>query len=360
VSGVYVTRRRTRTGAARWIVRFRVGGRATALTHAGSFPTLREAKIRRDFVGGELAAGRHPGDALAAMRAAAEKPPAATLREWGDRWLASRLDVDPTTAATYRSATRAIVEGFGANADPAAVAAGDVADWVGRLAEQRSPATCALYLNVARQLFDFAGVEERNPARDRRVRLPKRKREEPLAPLREHTLAILDRVPDGFVLPLVAIEQGGLRVGELVSLTWGDVDAAGSRLRLPGARTKSGQPRWVSLPLWLTEAIEQTCPLEDRVPERRVFAGLTDTQLRTAMRRACTLAKIPNYTPHSFRHRRATRWHHDGVPARELAERVGHANPTLTLNLYSHALDDGEVPEEQLRALITAVRAARP
>jgi integrase len=170
----------------------------------------------------------------------------------------------------------------------------------------------------------------------------------------EHTLAILDRVGPRFVLPLVVIERGGLRVGELVSLTWGDVDAAGSRLRLPGSRTKTGQPRWVPLPTWLTEAIEATCPLEDRVPERRLFPGLTDAQLRTAMRRACTLARIPAHGPHSLRHRRASLWHHDGVSARELADRIGHANPTLTLNVYSHTLPDGEIPEERLRALVAA------
>jgi hypothetical protein len=29
----------------------------------------------------------------------------------------------------------------------------------------------------------------------------------------------------------------------------------------------------VLLPLWLVEAIEMTCPLEDRTPDRRVFQG---------------------------------------------------------------------------------------
>jgi hypothetical protein len=49
------------------------------------------------------------------------------------------------------------------------------------------------------------------------------------------------------------------------------VDAAGSRLRLSASATKREKARWVYLPEWLREAIEATCPLEDRVPERRVF-----------------------------------------------------------------------------------------
>jgi len=36
------------------------------------------------------------------------------------------------------------------------------------------------------------------------------------------------------------------------------------------------QVRWVYLPAWLIEAIEATCPLEARVPERRVFQGITE------------------------------------------------------------------------------------
>jgi hypothetical protein len=54
----------------RYLVRFRLGGRAYPIVHAGSFRTLKEAKARRDFVAGELAAGRNPADALQALSAA--------------------------------------------------------------------------------------------------------------------------------------------------------------------------------------------------------------------------------------------------------------------------------------------------
>jgi hypothetical protein len=40
------------------------------------------------------------------------------------------------------------------------------------------------------------------------------------------------------------------------------------------------------------------------------------------------------------------------VPTKALAERVGHADAALTLNLYSHVLDPGEVPQESLEALL--------
>jgi integrase len=108
-----------------------------------------------------------------------------------------------------------------------------------------------------------------------------------------------------------------------VNLKWDDVDAAGLRLRLPRSATKRDKARWIYLPEWLMEAIEQTCPHEDRIPERRVFQGITEASAYQAMLRACKNAKVPHYSPHDLRHRRITVWHQSGVVARELAERAG-------------------------------------
>ena len=87
-------------------------------------------------------------------------------------------------------------------------------------------------------------------------------------------------------------------------------------------------------------AIEATCALEDRVPERRVFPGITEASAYQAMTRACVLAKVPHHHPHDLRHRRISIWHQSGVPARELAERAGHSRPSMSLDVYSHVLTD--------------------
>jgi integrase len=153
-------------------------------------------------------------------------------------------------------------------------------------------------------------------------------------------------------LLFVVVEQGALRLGEAVSLRWGDVDVAGLRLRLPRSATKRDRARWVYLPEWLMEALEATCPLEDRVTERKVFSGITEASAYQAMTRACRNAKVPHYSPHSLRHRRITMWHQSGVVARELAERAGHARPSMSLDVYSHVLPVEEVARERLSALI--------
>ena len=138
------------------------------------------------------------------------------------------------------------------------------------------------------------------------MKLPKRVREEPQPPPADHVEAILATIGAKWRLLFVTIEQGALRLGEAVNLSWGDVDAAGLRLRLPRSATKRDQARWVYLPDWLMDAIELTCPLEDRVPERKVFQGITEASAYQAMSRACKNARVPHYSPHSLRHRRIT------------------------------------------------------
>jgi integrase len=83
-----------------------------------------------------------------------------------------------------------------------------------------------------------------------------------------------------------------------------------------------------------------------------VFQGITEGAAYGAMTRACKLAKVPHYHPHDLRHRRITIWHQSGVPARELAERAGHARPSMSLDVYSHVMPAEEVADQRLLALI--------
>lgn len=329
-------------------VRYRLGGRAYPLEYGGAFRTMRDARVRRDLIAAEIAAGRNPRALLAAM--VAEPGPTLTTSAWVDRYLDSRLDIDANTKRNYTTALKKVCKTFG-DRDPATITVDEVAAWVATLAETLKAGTLQLYLIAFRLLLDYVGVDP-NPARDPRVKLPKRVRDEPQPPPADHVESILAAIGAKWRLLFVTIEQGALRLGEAVNLTWGDVDAAGLRLRLPRSATKRDQARWVYLPDWLMAAIEATCPLEDRVPERRVFQGITEASAYQAMSRACKLAKVPHYSPHSLRHRRITIWHQSGVPARELAERAGHARPSMSLDTYSHVMPADEVSTEAVQSLL--------
>jgi hypothetical protein len=144
---IMITRRRTKSGP-RHVVRFRLGGRAFPLIHAGSFRTLKEAKARRDLVAGEIAYGRNPADALAQLTHVDTRP-VATLSAWGERWLASRIEVDVNTVKNNRPCLKVICETFG-DRDPSTIATVEIAEWIAEMRERarsraRSASTGSLF-----------------------------------------------------------------------------------------------------------------------------------------------------------------------------------------------------------------------
>jgi integrase len=55
-------------------------------------------------------------------------------------------------------------------------------------------------------------------------------------------------------------------------------------------------------------------------------------------------AGLPSATLHGLRHAHATQLLRDGIPAKVVSERLGHASIALTLDTYSHVLPDMQAP----------------
>jgi integrase len=108
--------------------------------------------------------------------------------------------------------------------------------------------------------------------------------------------------------------------------------------------------RWVTLEV--VEAVDDAAVAAHAALLVSTFLRFSVDGAEKAMASACKAAEIPRFSPHDLRHRRATHWHHDGVPTKALAERVGHADAMLTLNTYSHVLDPEELSQESLEALL--------
>jgi integrase len=346
-----ITTRTTGKGEKRYVVRFRLGGAAYPIQHAGSFKAMKDAKTRRDVVAGELAAGRNPAGLLNAMLAG--PPKRKTIREWTIAYAASRIDHAASTAGKLPSRLAAIDKAFG-DKDPFVITFEDVQAWINELVEKgRKPGTIDNYLGTLRLVLDYAGVEK-NPARDRRVKVPTAIHEEVNPPTGPQFLAMLDKMTN-WHLAAVTMEQTGMAIGETCQLEWGDVDVAENRFRLRRSTVKGqirARARIVQVPEWVMDVIGVTCPLEDRTAERRVFIGLTGSAIRNVMRRACVAAGIPTFSPHDLRHRRATIWHHDGVVAKQLAERLGHSRASMSLDVYSHTMRLEECQPDALQAAL--------
>jgi integrase len=330
MASVSIRRREAKSGT-RFQVRYRLGGRAYPLVHGGSFETLKEARLRRDLVAGELAVGRNPADLLQAM---VERPPVRTFREWAEAYKMSRVDVGAETRKNMLSHLKRLNARFG-DRDPFTITIADCQEWVGENADLK-PASLSRYMATLRQILDFAAVEP-NPARDGRVKLPKIETATVEPPSAEQFEAIIATVPRRWRLPLRVLEQSGMRVGELRDLEWRDVDLAGCRLRIRQGKTAAAR-RWAAVPEWLMQEIDATCPVDDRTPERAVFPGFTPDVAKNVMARACVAAGIPHFHPHDLRHRYASLKLREGVPVTDLAAQLGHSKKSMTLDTYSHVL----------------------
>src|SRR5438128_1905487 len=107
MASAWITTRVTSSGAKRYRVMFRIGGREASPRYAGSFRTQREAKLRRDFIAGELAGARVPDVHLASTAGPV------TIRELAARWQSMRVDVSEGTLQTYKVALGRILPRLG-------------------------------------------------------------------------------------------------------------------------------------------------------------------------------------------------------------------------------------------------------
>jgi integrase len=329
---VWIARRPRRRGGVSYRVMYRAGGRETAPRYAGAFSTMREARIRRDWVAGELAALRMPD-----LRLGVVETPTETVGTAAVRWQASRVDVAEGTAQTYRVALGRVLPLIG-DVPLIDVSVATVTELVAELGSLKRE-SLRKTLSVLAMVLDHEGVQP-NPVRDARVKLPRGERRHVNPPTAAHVEAVFHLLPTGYRLPLLVLDATGMRVGELQALTWGDVDEPRGRWRVSASSSKTGVARWVELPPVLFAAVTEVVPRDDRTPERRVFGGFGADRFRTAVGRACTAAGVPAFSPHDLRHRRVSLLHLGGMPWARIGELVGHGDLVTTARTYTHVVAD--------------------
>jgi len=169
----------------------------------------------------------------------------------------------------------------------------------------------------------------------------------------EEAARLLEAAPVHLRPIIVMALETGMRRGEILGLTWGDVDMRNGMVYV--GETKTNTPRHVpisarlratlaALPRRLrtgyvfTGAIRHTPaggklrrPLNQ--PVGRV--GLPFRDVDTAFRNACTAAGIVDFRFHDLRHTAASHMVMAGVPMRTVGEILGHKTATMT-ERYSH------------------------
>lgn len=159
----------------------------------------------------------------------------------------------------------------------------------------------------------------------------------------------------------------GMRSGELLALTWNDVDLAAGMVavRRTLAGVSDGAPVWQDPK---TPAARRRIPIDPaavevlrqhrrRQAEERLKAGpawqdhglvfctrsgrpVIYTNLYYLMRGIAKRAGVPPIRFHDLRHTHATILLRQGVHPKVVAERLGHSRVAVTLDTYSHVLPD--------------------
>lgn len=151
--------------------------------------------------------------------------------------------------------------------------------------------------------------------------------------------------------PLVLLVLGGgLRLGEALALTWDDLDLtagtvrvtkalvwAGSTPHLGPPKTRSGA-RTVPLPSWALTALTRLPRPVQGGAVFRTAGGRPPTEgaVRQTLRALCEAANVPALHLHDLRHQHASVLIAEGLPVPEVAARLGHASPSVTMSVYAH------------------------
>jgi integrase len=136
----------------------------------------------------------------------------------------------------------------------------------------------------------------------------------------------------------------GLRQGELIRLTWRDLDLKAQRLRI--MRTKTDNPRAVHIPSSAVAALK-ALKASGVVSTKAVFLNESGEPLNRGTLRIRWLeirdaAKLKDFRWHDLRHSCASFLAQNGATLLEIAEVLGHGSTTVTRR-YAHLVQGAPV-----------------
>jgi integrase len=298
----------------------------------------------------------------------------ATFAQLLDRWLeeCKRMDLSPTTMRTYRAQVEQTIRPRLGKVILARLTSKHLDDLYGAMKDEgRSPKTIrnhhAIISSALHQAVRWDWVRTNVADKAKPPRVSQRRI---TAPTVEAVRSVIEAAEqwDPRLAPLLMLAAlTGMRRGELCALRWTDVDferqeldVARSVVVVPGGitekTTKTDRFRIVALDdvgvallarhrvnveRWAHEA-EATLALDAFVFSHAVdgskpFRPDNVTGFFTRVRDSLGLDHV---RLHDLRHFTATQLIGAGVDVRTVAGRLGHSDPSVTLRVYSHALEE--------------------
>lgn len=332
---------------------------------------LKDAEVALEEVRGKLRRGERVS------------PTKATFEEVAKLWFATQSELRPYTRDTYDCALRThLLPRFG-RMKIAQLTEDDVALLVAEMRTAgKSGWTIRGALTPLGRIFGYAvrrGLIGANPM----ARLERGER--PSVGRRD--MRILDRDEIGKVLAAADDEHRtllataiftGLRHGELLGLTWSNVDLEGGSVKVRRQLTRSGRREEPKTPQAVRDV--PLSPLlgselrkhrlrsrftrdEDLVFPSAAGQGMDQSVSRRALAKAVKAAGLDggDRSPlrfHDLRHTFASLSIAGGQSVVSVANQLGHSSPDLTLKVYSHLFDAEEHAERARNTLDQAFTAA--
>jgi integrase len=179
--------------------------------------------------------------------------------------------------------------------------------------------------------------------------------------------ALLSAAPPRYRLAIATGLFAGLRLSEVLGLTWSDVDLGGAQLRVGYQMGRDGKRRSLKTPAARREVILMES-LGRQFAGRRlasrhsaaadlVFTTVTGRGVghRNLTARGLEAARdragLPDVTFHTLRHTFASMLIAQGRDPVFVARQLGHTNPAVTLRVYGHLFDAARHAHEARAAL---------
>ena len=297
----------------------------------------------------------------------------ATLAEYLRAWIDGSANVSPKTGERYGELIeRQIVPHLGAT-KLQKLLPDHVQQWHGKLiGEGLAPRTVGHAHRVLRRALADAVKNGTTIARNvAAVHSPPRVEETEIEILSPDQIGAVLKALDGHsIFPIVSLALAtGMRRGELLGLQWQDIDLDAATLRVERAveetkkglrlkppKTKRGR-RNVKLPSDAVTALRahKVKQLELRLalgmgniaPDTLVFGNVDGELIRPrnltkSWSRARAAMKLPAVSFHAFRHSHASMLIRAGVDILTVSRRLGHANASITLNVYGHLIEGAD------------------
>ena len=325
--------KRTTGKTTRYRVYYRPGGREASAKYLGSFKTKQEAVARQRWANNEIAALRIPK--VSDLNAGPTSP---YFKDASATYVGSRIDIAAGTKIQHEVALKRAMPILG-NTRLDDITPDLIVSVVTALHEKkRKRETIQKTRGAIAMVLDHYGFEP-NPARSKKIKLPREPKAEINPPTADHVETVWHTMPRDYRLPLLILDATGMRVNELVSLAWGDIDELQQKWRISKINSKTSRARWVPVPATILNAVLDIKAREDREPTNRIFS-FTDAQLRMAIKRACTATGTPHFSPHDLRHRRISLMHHQGRSWADIGHDMGQRSLLITADTYTHVLID--------------------